>query len=174
MIAAFLLGAVLSQAPADAPRAAPSSPLSVYVRGGLHLYLSDAQTAGGIGGGLGARYAFSGERFFAQADVSRLVMIGNPTLVRVGAGAQRRGTWAPAATLSASAFLGDRLRFLTGERMTPARLPAVALGVNVTPLRWVSGTSEVSLLELGAGLGWDFPGRGTALNVGLVEVAIRL
>ncbi len=150
-----------------------STVLSAYVRGGVNLYLSDAQTAGGVGGGVGVRMTFD-ERFFGQLDVSQLLLVGNATLVRAGFGIQRRGTWAPAATLSASLAPGDRLRFATGTRERLVTAPATALGINLSPLRFVSGTSEITVLELGAGLGWDFPGRAAAINVGLLEVAIRL
>lgn len=160
----------LAPASDDSPR---STVLTAYLRGGVNLYLSDAQTAGGVGGGVGMRMTFD-ERFFGQLDVSQLLLVGNATLLRAGVGVQRRGTWAPAATLSASVYPSDRLRFATGARDRLVTAPAVALGVNLSPIRFVGETSEITLFELGAGLGLDFPGRGNAINIGLLEVGFRL
>jgi hypothetical protein len=46
----------------------------------------------------------------------------------------------------------------------------VSLGVTVAPLRFVLQGTEVSLLQLGVGLGTDFPGLGITYSLGLMEV----
>ncbi|MFY0528917.1 hypothetical protein ACN28I_39080 [Archangium gephyra] len=150
--------------------AAAEHPLTVYSRAGAMLYLSDAQTAGGIGGGVGLRATFD-ERFFLQADVSYLMGVKNVAGLRLGAGLQRRGTYTPAVLLNLSTLVGDRLVFLTPQHPTPAG-PALALGVSIAPLRFSHQGTQVSLLELGVGVGTDLPGTGVSWQLGLVEAGV--
>ena len=145
--------------------------LTVYSRAGAMAYLSDAQTIGGVGGGVGLRATFQ-ERFILQADVSYLMGIKNVAALRLGAGLQRRGTYTPAVLLNLSALMGDRLAFLTPEHPTPLRGPALALGVSIAPLRFSHERAQVSLLELGVGVGSDLPGLGLSLQLSLLEVGV--
>lgn len=142
---------------------------TLYGQSAAWVYLSEARTMGGVGGGLGLRATFQ-ERAFVQAELHYLLGIGNTAALRLGAGVQRRGTYSPAVLLSVSALLGDGLTFLTPQHPTPVRGPAVSLGVSVAPLRWRSDGLHLSVLELGAGLGTDLPGRGVAIQLGLLEV----
>lgn len=167
MSALMLLTAVLATSPAPEPHA-----LTAYVQSGASLYLSNAQTAGGIGGGVGVRLHLS-EPLFLQADLSYLGMLGNSFRTRVAAGFQRTGTWRPAVRLGANVLTGDRLRFFMGDRITPVSVPTWSLGLTVAPLRFATSVAEVSVLELGAGLGWDFPGLGTSIDVTILEVGVR-
>ncbi|MBX5484783.1 MAG: hypothetical protein IRZ16_23415, partial [Myxococcaceae bacterium] len=138
---------------------------TAYAQLGGLIYLSRFQTAGGVGGGLGVRDTYAG-RYLVQADFHHLVEIGNAFAIRLGAGLQRAATdeagnervWIPAVLLTGTVHMGDRLRFLTFEHPTPVVAPATALGVAVAPLRFQLQQAEVSLLEIGAGVGWDFPG----------------
>lgn len=176
----WLLGCLLvllSTGSARAGESAPARPgvlpaphqLSLYGRAGALFYLSDAMTTGGLGGGVGVRDTID-ERFILQADLNYLMVIGNVAALRLGAGVQRRGTWTPAVLATLSTVVGDRLTFLTPQHPTPVRGPAVALGLSVAPLRFSEGGLQLSLLELGVGVGSDLPGRGMAWQLGLLEV----
>lgn len=145
--------------------------LTVYGRAGAMVYLSDTRTTGGVGGGVGLRGTLQ-ERFILQADVSYLTGIKNVAALRLGAGIQRRGTYTPAVLLNLSALMGDRLAFLTPEHPTPPRGPAMTLGVSVAPLRFSHEGTQVSLLELGVGLGSELPGTGVSWQLGLLEVGV--
>jgi hypothetical protein len=165
----FILAAtLLAASPADSvePR------LTAYFRTGAQLHLSASQTAGGIGGGAGARLRLT-ERFFAQADAAYLGMLGSAIGVRVGAGLERSGLWRPSVRANLAFIGGQRLRFLMGERASPVVLPASSLGLVVAPLRFVTRQTEFSILELGAGIGWDFPGLATAIDLTVLEVGFR-
>lgn len=149
--------------------AGASHVFSVYARTGAMVYLSAGQTAGGLGGGLGVRDTVH-DRYLLQADLTQLSLIGTAFALRLGAGVQRRGTWAPAALVTGTLFLGDRLRFLTPAHPAGVTAPAHALGMTLAPLRFRASGVEVSLLELGIGVGWDWPGIGATYNATLLEV----
>lgn len=143
--------------------------LTLYGRAGGLLYLSDAMTTGGIGGGVGLRDTFQ-DRFILQADLSYLMGLGNVAALRLGAGVQRSGTYTPAVLATLTTVVGDRLTFLSPAHPTPVRSPAVALGLSVAPLRFTERGLQLSLLELGVGIGTDLPGWGLAWQLGLLEV----
>jgi hypothetical protein len=143
--------------------------LTLYGRAGAQVYLSSARTQGGLGGGLGLRDTID-ERFILQADLSYLMMLGNVGLLRLGAGVQRRGTYTPAVLLTFSTLVGDRLAFLTPEHPTPLQTPVMALGVSLAPLRFSHEGLQLSLLELGVGVGSDLPGLGLSYQLGILEV----
>lgn len=143
--------------------------LTFYGRMGGMVYLSDARTQGGVGGGVGVRDTLH-ERFILQADLSYLMMIGNVAALRLGAGVQRRGTYTPAVLLTLTTQLGTQLSFLSTEHPTPVGGPNVTLGVSVAPLRFTHAGMQLSLLELGVGTGNDLPGWGLAYQLGLLEV----
>jgi hypothetical protein len=162
----------LAQEPTAAPAASSEPPahrLTVYARSGLSVYLSDARTAGGVGGGFGVRDTLE-DRFILQADASYLLALGNAVEVRVGAGVQRRGTYTPAALLVLSGLMGNQLRFLTPAHPSPVEGPALSLGLQLAPLRFTHEGLQLSVLELGVGVGSDLPGTGVAWHVGLLEV----
>ena len=153
--------------------AAPSHELSLYARSGVTAYLSDARTQGGVGGGLGLRDTVDG-RWLLQGDLNALTGLGAVLEVRVGAGVQRRGEWAPAALLSLTGLFGDRLSFALPERTLPVRGPALSLGVTLAPARFVLGGAQVSLLEVGVGVGTERPGLGLMYGLTLLEVGVAL
>jgi hypothetical protein len=175
----LLAGALVLTGAAGAQAQEPSSPetgllpaghrLSLYSRAGGVIYLSDARTAGGLGGGVGVRDTIQ-ERFILQADLNYLMMLGNAGALRLGAGIQRSGTYTPAVLVTLTTLVGKQLTFLTPEHPTPVRAPAVALGVSVAPLRFTQDGLQLSLLELGVGAGTELPGLGLAWQLGLVEV----
>jgi hypothetical protein len=156
----------------DVPAASPHR-FSVYMGAAGMAHLSDVRTQGGVGGGIGLRDTID-ERFILQADVHHLLMLGNTVGLRLGAGVQRRGIYQPAALLTLTTLLGDRLVFMTPEHPVPVQHPAMTLGVSVAPLRFSMGKTQLSLLELGVGVGTEFPGLGLSYRVGLVEVGLSL
>lgn len=167
-IAAGLL-VILSAVPAHASE--PLKSVSVYARLGGGVYLSRAQTSGGIGGGLGLRMGVTGQ-WVVQLDATWLSMIGTTVALRGAGGWQREGTWAPTVMLTGQVFVGDRLRFYTDAHPAGPGAPPMALGVAVAPLRFRARRAEISVLEVGAGVGWDWPGAGAAYSVSLLEIAV--
>jgi len=167
----LLLALVGSPALAQAPsaEAPPGHRFTLYTRSGLGLYLSEARTVGGVGGGFGVRDTLDG-RFLLQADASYLMGLGNVLEVRLGAGIQRRGTYTPAALLLVSGLMGDQLRFLSPGHPSPVHGPTLALGMQLAPVRFTHQGMQLSVLEFGVGVGSDLPGAGVALHLGLLEV----
>lgn len=146
--------------------------LEAYLRGGGKVYLSEARTLGGVGGGPGVRLHLD-EALHLQTDVSYLTQIGNVAELRAGAGWHRPGFWRPGAALLLTLLVGDQLSFLTPDHPSPIDAPAVSLGVALSPLRFSRGNATVSLLELELGVGVDFPGVGFAFGLTLVETSLR-
>jgi hypothetical protein len=162
----------LLAAPGSARAETPPSPhhrLTAYVTAGAQVYLSDARTMGGVGGGVGIRDTLD-NRFILQAELHYLSVLGNAAVIRVGAGVQRAGTYAPAALLTGSTLFGDRLSFLTPAHPTRIAGPAVTLGVTVAPIRFDLQSVQISVLQLGVGAGTDLPGLGVGYSLGLLEV----
>lgn len=177
--AAALALAVLS-APAfaqtDPPRPAslgPSPRWYVTVATGAQAYLSPNRTMGGYGGGLGVRALF-GKHLFAEADAAYLFEIGNVLALRVSAGLQRDGLWAPAALVSLGLLAGQQFTFFQPGGPTLGGVPAAWLGLALAPLRFQLGRAQVSALQLGLGLGTDLPGLGLALQIQILEIAVAL
>jgi hypothetical protein len=158
-----------SPAPADVPR----HQLSLYARSGATVYLSPARTQGGLGGGFGLRDTVDG-RWLLQADVNGLTGLGSALAVRLGAGVQRQGMWSPAAWVSLTGVFGDRLDFLTPEHPVAVAGPALGLGLTLAPARFTLGSAQVSVLELGVGVGTDRPGLGLLYGLTLLEVGVAL
>lgn len=166
-----LLGMIAApgSARAEEPAPPPTHRLSAYVTATAQVYLSAARTVGGVGGGVGVRDTVK-DFILVQADLSYLALLGNAASLRVAAGVQRPGTYSPAALLTVSTLFGDHLSFLTPEH--PERLtgPALALGVQLAPLRFDLKDVQLSVLQLGIGVGSDFPGTGVAYSVELLQV----
>lgn len=174
LLASLVLAGMDARA-ADSEAVPAASPhrFSVYMGAAGMAHLSDVRTQGGVGGGIGLRDTID-ERFILQADVHHLLMLGNTVGLRLGAGVQRRGIYQPAALLTLTTLLGDRLVFMTPEHPVPVQHPAMTLGVSVAPLRFSMGKTQLSLLELGVGVGTEFPGLGVSYRLGLVEVGLSL
>ncbi|WP_434386579.1 hypothetical protein [Melittangium boletus] len=169
MAASLLLAAALTAAPDPAP----AHRLSLHARANVTAYLSDARSKGGLGGGVGLRDTVHG-RWLLQADVGALTGLGSVLEARLGAGVQRQGFWAPAALLSLTGLFGDQLSFALTERDHTVRGPALGVGVTLAPARFQLGEAQVSLLEVGVGVGSDLPGRGLLLGLTLLEVGVAL
>ncbi|HZI06250.1 MAG TPA: hypothetical protein VEZ71_19625, partial [Archangium sp.] len=106
------LAPVLSHAADERAEAPAAHQFSVYSRGGVQAYLSPTRSTGMFGGSLGVRDTIQG-RFILQADVGYLMNFGNVVPVQLAAGIQRSGFYTPAALVTFTSFLGDRINFLT-------------------------------------------------------------
>ena len=162
------LGGAVGTARAEEPSPARHR-FSAYFTSGAQVYLSSARTIGGVGGGIGVRDTVD-DVFVLQADLSYLALFGNGGSLRIGAGVQRPGTWAPAALLTVSTLFGERLSFLTPEHPTRLAGPAMSVGLTLAPVRFDMQSVQFSLLQLGLGAGSDLPGLGLNYSVGLLEV----
>lgn len=58
-------------------------------------------------------------RWLLQVHANALTGLGTAYAVRVGAGVQCQGWWAPAALLNLTGLFGDRMDFLTPEHPVP-------------------------------------------------------
>ena len=169
VLASLLVGALLASGGAHAQPSDEAHRLTLYTRTAALAYFSEARTTGGIGGGVGLRDTLW-DRYILQADLSLLLGLGSVGALRLGAGVQwRMGGYTPAILATLQTVVGSQLSFLTDAHPTPVRGPAVALGVSLAPVRFTQGPLHLSLLELGVGLGSDFPGRGLCWQMGLVE-----
>jgi hypothetical protein len=171
-VSSLLVFSALASSP-PAPAEASRHQLSLYVRSGATVYLSPARTQGGLGGGLGLRDTVDG-RWLLQADASGLTGLGSALAVRLGAGVQRQGWWSPAALVNLTGVFGDRLDFLTPEHPVAVPGPALGLGLTLAPARFQLGNMQVSVLELGLGVGTDRPGLGLLYGLTLLEVGVAL
>jgi hypothetical protein len=173
-LSALVLLSALATSP-ELPEEAvpPRHQLSLYGRSGASIYLSAARTHGGVGGGFGLRDTVDG-RWLLQVDANALTGLGTAFAVRVGAGVQRQGWWAPAALVSLTGLFGDRLDFLTPEHPVPVAGPSLGLGLTLAPARFTLGKAQVSIFELGVGVGTDSPGLGLLYGLTLLEVGVAL
>lgn len=147
--------------------------LSVHARTGVHVHLAPSQSAGGVGFSLGLKDTIN-ERFILGADASYLFLIGNSLALRGFAGVQRKGTWTPAAFVTATALLGHRLAFINSAHPDGPVLPPWTVGVMFAPLRFRGEATTVSVLEAGVGFGADAPGLGLAYQLTILEIAADL
>jgi len=150
--------------------------VGIYARTNGAVALTPARTAGGAGGGLGVRDVFR-DWLILQADVAYLFGIGNLGELRAGAGIQLPGpdqTYQPAASLLVSLYFGEQLRFLSEEHPRPVWDPAVALGVELSPLRFTSERTRISVMAPGLGLVLDVPTVGPVVQLTALEVEILL
>jgi hypothetical protein len=173
-VSALLVLSALATSPAPREEVeGPRHQFSLYARSGATAYLSPARTHGGVGGGFGLRDTVDG-RWLLQVDANALTGLGTAFAVRVGAGVQRQGWWAPAALVSLTGLFGDRLDFLTPEHPVPVAGPSLGLGVTLAPARFTLGRAQVSVFELGVGVGTDSPGLGLLYGLTLLEVGVAL
>ena len=154
-----------------APAEAPVHQLSVYCRGGVHVYLSPSRSTGVFGGSVGVRDTIQ-ERFILQADVGFLTNLGNVVPVQLAAGIQRKGLYSPAALLTLSTFFGDKLSFVTADHPSVIRAPPIALGFVLAPARFNVAGGQLSVLEFGLGVSPEFPGWGVAYQLNLANVGV--
>ncbi|HEX8826385.1 MAG TPA: hypothetical protein VF794_41165 [Archangium sp.] len=177
MTSTLLLLSTLAASPdpaEDVVRAEPSRhQFSLYARSGATVYLSRVRTHGGVGGGFGLRDTVDG-RWLLQADANALIGVGTSFAVRLGAGVQREGRWAPAALVNLTGLFGDRMDFLTPEHPSFIGGPSLGLGLTFAPARFTLGRAQVSLLEVGVGVGTDRPGLGLLYGLTVLEVGVAL
>lgn len=167
MTPSLLLALGLAAAPvADAPR------LAVSLRSGGALLLAPSRTHGGAGGGVGVRVALD-RHWLLHGDVAVLWGLGTAGLMRVGAGWQRVGEWAPLVRADVELGFGDRFDFSADGRL-PASAMSLGLGVSVGLLRFQVAGATLSALELGAGVGTDLLTAGPRLGVTLLELSVPL
>ncbi len=156
------------QPAAEAP---PAHRFSVYSRGGIQAYLSPTRSTGMFGGSFGVRDTIQG-RFILQADVGYLMNFGNVVPVQVAAGIQRQGFYTPAALVTLTGFLGERVTFLDAEHPSVNRIPPIAAGVLLAPARFTLKGAQLSILEFGVGFSPEFPGLGMAYQLNLIDVGV--
>jgi hypothetical protein len=163
---------VLLVAAEASAQGAPEHQLSVYFHSTAQAYLSPNRTLAGVGGGVGLRDTFR-EHFLFQVDAAYLFMLGNVLAVKAGAGIQRPGTWSPSLVLQLSGLFGNELGVLHPDGSMTAAGPALGLGLSLSPLRFVTERAQVSVLNLGVGVGSDFPGTALTFHVTVLEVGAR-
>ncbi|OJT25090.1 hypothetical protein BO221_11980 [Archangium sp. Cb G35] len=152
--------------------AAPVHRFSVYSRGGVQAYLSPTRSTGMFGGSFGVRDIIQ-DRFILQADVGYLMNFGNVVPVQVAAGMQHRlGFYTPAALVTLTGFLGERVTFLDAEHPSVNRVPPIAAGVLLAPARFTLEGAQLSILEFGVGVSPEFPGLGVAYQLNLIDVGV--
>lgn len=175
VIGLLLAGAAWSEPAPPVSAEATASPhqFSFFTGGDALVFLSNARTQGGFGADIGLRDTLQ-DRYILQADLHYLTVLGSVGALRLGAGIQRQGTWRPAALLTLTTLFGDRLVFLTPDHPNPVTGPAVALGVNIAPARFSAGNTQISVFELGVGLGLELPGVGVSYHVRLLEISVAL
>lgn len=165
-----LLIATLIAVSVSLPAAAVEHRLSVHARTGVLVHLSDAQSAGGAGFSVGLRDTLD-DRFIVGGDVGHLFLIGNTMSVRLFAGVQRQGTWAPAVFASGAALFGHRLAFLKASHPDGPTLFPWSVGAVLAPLRFRGERTTISVLEAGVGVGAELPGLGVAYQLTLLDVS---
>ncbi len=166
----LLLALVLAAEPGPALTAEPSTTWSVYGRSGASVQVSSARTIGGEGGGLGLQV--SRGAWLAEVEAAMLVGLGTVLDVQLGAGWQRRGKWSPAALLTVSLLAGSQTSVLTDAHPLPVKGPALSVGLKLELLRFVYGRVRTSALQLGGGIGTDFPGVAFSLRVTFIELGV--
>ena len=102
--------------------------------------------------------------------MSGLTGLGSVLAVRLSAGIQRQGVWTPAALVNLTGLFGEQLDFFTSEHPLSVLGPSVGLGVTLAPTRFQWGRTQLSVLEVGVGVGTDRPGLGQLVGLTLLEV----
>ncbi len=136
------------------------------------LSLTPSRTQGGVGGALDVSYAFT-PSLHAHASVGWLVGVGSSSLVRLGAGWSRSGTWRPLFGADLEVGVGSALEF-GGATVHPAGVPTLALTARVALLRFEVGPCSLSGLELNAGPSTEFVSVGWRLGVKLFALSVAL
>lgn len=136
------------------------------------ISLTPARTQGGVGGGLHAAFALD-SHWQVHARAAWLWGLGSHTLLRVGAGWQREGTWRPLFHAGLALGLGGSLDFSVADR-PPSRAPTVGLVVGAALLRFQVESVIVSALELEAGLSTEFVSFGPRAGVTVLSLSVPL
>lgn len=156
-----------------APAAEPDWRWLLTAQSGADLYLSEARSLGGLGGGLGLRAEWKGPWVF-EGNFGPLVGAGAVLVLRLAAGIQRPGSYCPALLFGTRWMFGDALHFVTpAHRLAPAG-PAFSFGPALSPLRFRKKNTELSFASVYWGLGSDLPGLGTGYGITLLEVGTEL
>ena len=136
------------------------------------ISLTSARTQGGIGGGVHASFALD-SHWQLHARAAWLWGLGSHTLLRLGAGWQREGTWRPLFHAGLALGLGGSLDFSVGDR-PPTRAPTLGVVVGAALLRFQVESVIVSALELEAGLSTEFVSFGPRAGVTVLSLSVPL
>ncbi len=140
---------------------------------GADLYLSDARTQGGIGGGLGARLSWR-DRWLLEANGGFLAGAGQVQAARLAVGIQRSATFCPALLVGPRVLFGDAMHLLTPQHRWVLRSPTWSMGVTLVPARFRVQGTELAFGALYIGAGSDLPGLGLGYGITLLEVGAVL
>jgi hypothetical protein len=166
----FVLAAALVLAqptPGPVEAGAPALRVTPLVRQGALWFASSRVAASGMGGGAGAELTWR-ERWLGQVDAGILWGAGNLGVLRLAAGGQRRGLWAPAGWVTFTTLWGSRIETLDDAGRRPD-WPGWAVGLRLSPLRLAGRGGSVSALEVGWGRG---AGGGTLLELTVLQGAV--
>ncbi|MBL8920558.1 MAG: hypothetical protein JNJ54_16965 [Myxococcaceae bacterium] len=136
------------------------------------ISLTQVRTQGGFGGGVHASFSL-GPQWQVHAKAAWLWGLGSHTLVRVGGGWQREGTWRPLLSANLALGLGGALDVGTPDRL-PARGPTLGAMLGAALLRWEVDGLIVSALEVEAGLSTEFLATGFRAGVTVFSLGARL
>jgi len=130
-------------------------------------YTSGRVTSDGFGLGLGV-HALHKSQVAGQVDVNILWGNGNAVTTRFALGYERKGKWAPGVYGTFNMIWGQRVQMLseTGEKPP---MPAMAAGIRVTPLKFITKSGYISALELGYGFG---PEKAMSLEFSILTAGI--
>ncbi|MDQ3264287.1 MAG: hypothetical protein M3Y59_11595 [Myxococcota bacterium] len=151
----------------------PEHRLHLSLGGGAQAYLSDTRTMGGVGASVGLKDVYR-DFLLLEADASYLFLIGNVFALRGGVGVQWPGLYSPAVSVNLGLLMGDRFSFLQPGLGSAGPTPSLTFGLVVSPIRFFTSRGIVSVLQLGAGLGTEFPGLGRSIYLGLLEISVPL
>jgi hypothetical protein len=113
MTLAFALAALITaQAPSE-PTVLSRLVVGLDAVGAISL--TQARTQGGLGGGLRVGFTLA-PAWFLEARAAWLVGLGSHSLLHLGGGWQREGTWRPALRADLALGLGGALDFNVGAK----------------------------------------------------------
>lgn len=136
------------------------------------ISLTQVRTQGGLGGGVHVSFALT-PQWQVHARAGWLWGLGSHTLVRLGGGWQREGTWRPLLSANVALGLGGALEVGTPDRL-PVRGPTVGAMLGAALLRWEVDGLIVSALELEGGLSTELVVTGFRAGVTVFSLGTRL
>lgn len=136
------------------------------------ISLTQVRTQGGLGGGLHASFALT-PQWQVHARAAWLWGLGSHTLLRVGGGWQREGTWRPLLSANLVVGLGGALDVGTPDRL-PARGPTLGATLGAALLRWEVEGLLISALEVEAGVSTELVATGFRAGVTVFSLGARL
>jgi hypothetical protein len=143
---------------------------SIYARTGASVYSSSARLIGGTGGAVGVELRSA--PMVGQLDVGFLAGLGTVGEARVAFGVEWPGIYRPAALASVALLFGTQTKFLTDSHPLGVRGPAVCVGTELAPMRFVRERWHLSALQVGVGVGTDWPEVGLGLRVTFFQLGV--